>query len=317
MSTKKRAQRNKTITLTASERKRYHAGLFKLDRSVTVKEVVNKVICGDIFAVARYLPAIFADLVFIDPPYNLNKSFHSGSFKKMPPADYSQWLESLLGCLSPLLKPTASVYICADWRCSAAVHNVCSKFFTVRNRITWEREKGRGAKTNWKNASEDIFFCTVSKQYTFNLQEVKLRRKVIAPYTSRSGGPKGWQKFSNGNFRDTHPSNLWTDITVPFWSMPENTVHPTQKPEKLLAKIILASSIPGDLVFEPLAGSGTACVTARKLGREFLGVENAELYCCIIGKRLESAERDKTIQGYRDGVFWERNTLRQQMTSAT
>ena len=66
----------------------------------------------------------------------------------------------------------------------------------------------------------------------------------------------------DGNYRNTCPSNFWDDITVPFWSMPENTAHPTQKPEKLLAKLILASSREGDTVFDPFLGSGTTAVTA-------------------------------------------------------
>jgi site-specific DNA-methyltransferase (adenine-specific) len=91
--------------------------------------------------------------------------------------------------------------------------------------------------------------------------------------------------------------------------MPENTDHPTQKPEKLLAKIILASSKSGDLVFDPFNGSGTTTVVAKKLGRQYLGVEGEEIFCCYAQKRLDLADRDRTIQGYADGVFWERNTF--------
>jgi site-specific DNA-methyltransferase (adenine-specific) len=89
----------------------------------------------------------------------------------------------------PLLKPTASLYVCGDWKSSAAVHRVLDRHVIVRNRITWEREKGRGAKTNWKNASEDIWFATVSDDYCFNVEAVKLKRRVIAPYRE-NGQPK-------------------------------------------------------------------------------------------------------------------------------
>jgi site-specific DNA-methyltransferase (adenine-specific) len=184
-----------------------------------------------------------------------------------------------------------------------------SKYFKVRNRITWEREKGRGAKSNWKNCSEDIWFATLSNDFVFNSEDVMLKRKVIAPYRDKEGKPKDWVEGENGNYRLTHSSNLWVDLTIPFWSMPENTDHPTQKPEKLLAKIILASSRPGDFVFDPFLGSGTTAVVARKLGRNHCGVEIDEVYCCLAEKRLEMAENDKSIQGYADGVFWERNSL--------
>ena len=98
---------------------------------------------------------------------------------------------------------------------------------------------------------EDIYFATNSpSDYTFNLDAVKIRRKVIAPYRV-NGKPKDWEETESGNFRNTHPSNFWDDISVPYWSMPENTAHPTQKPEKLIAKLVLASSNEGDIVFDP------------------------------------------------------------------
>ena len=110
-----------------------------------------------------------------------------------------------------------------------------------------------------------------------------------------------------GNFRLTCPSNFWDDITIPFWSMPENTDHPTQKPEKLYAKLILASSNPGDVIFDPFLGSGTASVVAKKLGRQFCGIEMNEEYCLLAQKRLLLAEQDASIQGYSGGAFLMRN----------
>ena len=90
--------------------------------------------------------------------------------------------------------------------------------------------------------------------------------------------------------------------------MSENTDHPTQKPEKLLAKIILASTNAGDLILDPFAGVGTTAVVAKKLGRNFVAIESDENYCMLASKRLEMAEFDKSIQGLSDGVFWERNS---------
>lgn len=140
------------------------------------------------------------------------------------------------------------------------------------------------------------------------IEEVKLKRKVIAPYVDNDGKAKDWNSTDDGNFRLTHPSNIWTDLTVPFWSMPENTDHPTQKPEKLLAKIILASSNAGDFVLDPFLGSGTTSVVAKKLGRNYCGIEKDSEYSCLSEKRLEMAEYNKSIQGYEDGVFFERNS---------
>jgi len=309
MSHKERAPRNRTMTLSETEKSYYQEQLIRLTGPSSVEAILNKTICQSLFDILDYLPAGWVDLLFIDPPYNLPKSFNGRSFKQMSLAGYETWLESWLEPLTKTLKPTASIYICGDWQSSTAIHRVVQKYFWVQNRITWEREKGRGAKINWKNASEDIWFCTMSKNYTFNLEAVKQKRQVIAPYT-QDGRPKDWAESPAGRFRLTHPSNLWADLTVPFWSMPENTDHPTQKPEKLLAKIILASSNPGDTVLDPFAGSGTTAVVAKKLGRNYTGIEVDEIYCCLAEKRLAQAESDSKIQGYEDGVFWERNSKR-------
>lgn len=303
-----RAPANRTLTLSDEDLIRYKPALAKLNSPVTVDDLRDKLVCQDVFAALPNIPDQCVDLMFADPPYNLNKSFNDRKFRKTSIDEYAEWLDSWLAKTIRVLKPAASVYICGDWRCSAAIHRVGEKYFIPQNRITWEREKGRGAKSNWKNCSEDIWFFTVSEDYYFDVEAVMLKRQVIAPYTDRNGAPKDWTESENGRFRLTHPSNLWTDLTVPYWSMPENTDHPTQKPEKLLAKVILASSREGDLVFDPFNGSGTTTVVAKKLGRHYLGVEIDETYCCLAAKRLELASENQSIQGYLDGVFWERNT---------
>jgi len=309
---KVRAQRNRTVTLGRTEKERYGKILTFISEPVDTSDVVDRIVNQDIFEVLEFLPNGFVDLLILDPPYNLNKTFTSITFRKKSIAKYSQWFEELLVKLLPVLKDTASVYVCSEWYSSTAVHLVLEKYLKVRSRITWEREKGRGSKRNWKNASEDIWFATVSGDYIFDVEQVKSKRRVLAPYTDSAGRPKDWHDTSDGQFRLTHPSNLWNDITVPFWSMPENTDHPTQKPEKLLAKLILASTNEGGFVFDPFMGVGSSVVTANKLNRHFLGVEIDRQYCLLAAKRLHIAEKDMKIQGYQDGVFWERNTLSSQ-----
>jgi site-specific DNA-methyltransferase (adenine-specific) len=303
------APRNRTMTLTEDERTRLLPQLVRMRAPAAKRAVLNKTIVQDVLSAAEFLPAAFVDLLFIDPPYNMNKTFNGELFAKRSSADYASWMDSWLSKLVRCLKPNASVYICGDWRSSAAIEHVASRYFTIRNRITWEREKGRGAKANWKNASEDIWYCTMSGTYTFNLDAVKLKRKVRAPYTHGNGAPKDWKKTDEGSYRITHPSNIWTDLTVPFWSMPENTEHPTQKPEKLLAKIVLASSNAGDVVMDPFLGSGTTSVVAKKLGRRYVGIEIDEMYACLAQKRLALAGKNAAIQGLHGGTFYERNSI--------
>ncbi|MBQ4480867.1 MAG: site-specific DNA-methyltransferase [Victivallales bacterium] len=306
---KPRAPRNRTLTLTEDERIRLSRKLLRVPQEWTADAMADRVIQADLFDVLDQLPEQFADLLILDPPYNLDKQFADRKFGRRSHDEYLQYLESWFPRLLKVLRPHASVYLCGDWQCSAADFQVMAKYLKVRNRITWQREKGRGAQNNWKNCCEDIWFATVGNKYYFDVDAVKQKRRVIAPYRE-NGRPKDWQETSEGNYRLTCPSNFWDDISVPYWSMPENTDHPTQKPEKLLAKLILASSRPGDLVFDPFLGSGTTAVVAKKLGRHFTGIEINQEYCRWALKRLERAETDTTIQGYRDGVFWERNTLK-------
>ncbi len=298
-----KAPNNRTIQIGVSEAARLRQLIVSARDSGPT--ITNSLILGDALETLEKLGNGRFALLFADPPYNLTKSFGTEKFRARSSEEYETWLDSWIARCVPLLKPTASVYICGDWRSSGAIQRVGSKYFKLQNRITWEREKGRGAKANWKNSAEDIWFFTVSDDFTFNLDAVKQRRRVMAPYRE-NGQPKDWDE--DGKYRDTHPSNIWTDITVPFWSMPENTDHPTQKPEKLLAKIILASTNEGDLILDPFAGSGTTAVAAKKLGRRFVAIESDEEYCLIAAKRLEMAEKDRSIQGFVDGVFWERNS---------
>jgi site-specific DNA-methyltransferase (adenine-specific) len=309
---KKNAPMNRSLQLTDEDRERLRLRLIKNLPDRDLSELPVGTIQGDSTEMVRFLPQNSVDLLILDPPYNLSKDFDGYRFSRRTVDSYTAWLDQVIQAFKPLLKNTASVYICGDWLTSVSIFTIASAHFIVRNRITWEREKGRGAKFNWKNSSEDIWFCTVSDQYTFNVDAVKLRRRVLAPYKNSDGTPKDWGMTQSGNFRDTHPSNLWTDITVPFWSMPENTVHPTQKSEKLIAKLVLASTNLGDQVLDPYSGSGTSSVVCKKLGRRYLGIELNEEYCLLTERRLELAELNPEIQGFSKGVFWERNTLSRQ-----
>ena len=297
---------NKTIDLTIEEGKKYLDRCKKIKSKTDVESILDKTLLGDTFEILSLMPEKFIDLLIVDPPYNIDKDFHGNKFKKSADGIYEEYTKAWIEKVLPLLKNTASVYVCCDWKSSIVIANVLKRYLIIQNRITWQREKGRGALYNWKNGMEDIWFATVSKDYTFNVDAVKTRRRVVAPYKI-DGKPKDWEETDEGNFRNTHPSNFWDDISIPYWSMPENTAHPTQKPEKLLAKLILASSNEKDIVFDPFLGSGSTSVCAKKLGRHYVGIEQNEQYCVWAEKRLEMADADKRIQGYEDGVFWERN----------
>ncbi len=321
---KTKAPRNRTLTLTEDEIPSLKESLLTLGdlsantgeaSSASLPQILDKTINADLLEALPLLPDGFADLIIIDPPYNLTKNFAGKVFNARNQKAYDEYLATWFPLVCKKLKPSGSLYICGDWKCTSSLQRAVESELTILNRITWQREKGRGASSNWKNSMEDIWFAVKNpNDYYFDVEAVKMKRKVIAPY-KENGKPKDWEESGEGNFRLTHPGNFWDDISIPFWSMPENTDHPTQKPEKLYAKLILASSKPGDIVFDPFLGSGTASVVAKKLGRHFVGVELSDEYCLFAQKRLLRAETDKEIQGYKDGVFWERNSVGEQKKS--
>lgn len=309
--TVKPAPRNKTITLTLREETGYAKKAVKLSSLQSAQDLQDKIVWQDTMLALNCIPDNFADLMIVDPPYNLTKNFGKSTFKQMDFSEYKNWLDKWLSKVVRILKPNASLYICSDWQSSIVIPLVAGKYFKLRNRISWERDKGRAAADNWKNCLEDIWYYTKSDEYIFNLEAVKMQRTVLAPYRDNKGTPKDWQEENGKKIRFTAPSNIWTDITIPFWSMAENTEHPTQKPEKLIAKLILASSNEGDMVFDPFVGSGTTAVAAKKLGRRYLGIERERKYVALALKRLEMAETAKNIQGYENGVFKSRNPNRE------
>lgn len=308
MTEKARANRNRTLTIAENEITTLEKAIINAD-DLKKSFADNSVINADLFDCLDAIPNDYFHLIIIDPPYNLAKDFHGNKFSKLNTTSYEAYLRTWFGKVCDKLAPNGTLYMCGDWQCSLSMQKVISERLTILNRITWQREKGRGAKANWKNVMEDIWFAVKNpKDYYFDVEAVKMKRKVIAPYKV-DGKPKDWEQTESGNFRITYPSNFWDDISIPFWSMPENTDHPTQKPEKLYAKLILASTKPGDKIFDPFLGSGTSAVVAYKLNRNYVGIELNRDYCLWAAKRLMNATKNKVIQGYSDNVFWERNAL--------
>lgn len=273
--------RNKTLTVNSEDQKRFPL----LTLAQSNKNFRNQIYLGDALADIKKLPAALIDLIITDPPYTIKRDFGAGTID-IKESKYRAWCETWIKDCARILKPAGSIYVCINWEASSIIESLLKKYFKVRNRITWKRDKGRGAKKNWKNNLEDIWFATKSNEYTFNLNDVKVKKNVIAPYVTADGRPKDWQEINGEKIRYTCPSNIWTDLVVPFWSMAENTEHPTQKPEKLIERLILASSNLGDLVFDPFLGSGTTAVVAKKLKRDFLGLEIEKKYYFLTCKRL-------------------------------
>ncbi len=164
-----RSKRNKTII---SKTLKFSGNRFNIG-------VIN----GDYFDFIDQLPDRCINLLILDPPYNLSKKYGYFSFLSKSIKEYEKYFEKIISKLIFKLRSNATIYICSDWKTSNIIFPILDNHFFVKNRITWERDKGRGSKTNWKNNTEDIWYCVSNKDdYYFNVDAVKLRKKVIAPY---------------------------------------------------------------------------------------------------------------------------------------
>ena len=284
------APRNRTLFLTQADRRQYtdFPTLGELGVDKPFSALLGRIYHGDCIEGMSLLPNETIDLVFADPPYNIGKDFGNNQMR-FSGREYREWSDQWVREAVRLLKPTGSIYVCSDWRYSGMIQAILDDHFIVKNRITWRREKGRGSRRNWKNNMEDIWFAVKSEDYVFNVEEVKIKKQVIAPYRE-NGEPKDWVEKNGERYRYTCPANIWVDTVVPFWSMPENTPHPTQKPERLVERVMRASSNPGDVVLDPFMGSGTAAVVAVRLGRRFIGFEINEEYIRLSAKRLDRTQ---------------------------
>ena len=297
-----KAPRNRTIFLTAEDYQRYSnlPTIPENTATVPIEEATNNIFHMNCLTGMTRLPEASADLIFADPPYfGRDKDFGTGTLK-LSLEDYAIWSESWISIAARLLKKTGSMYVCCDWRFSGKIQEILENHLIVKNRITWLREKGRGSLGNWKEDMEDIWFCVASKKYKFNVNDVKIRKPIVAPYRDANKKPKDWIEVDGENYRYTYPPNIWLDSVVPFWSMYENTPHPTQKPEKILERVILASSSPGDLVLDPFIGSGTTAVVAQRLGRNYIGFEVSENYIRLGLKRLDRLTQGQALQATKD-----------------
>ena len=126
-----KAAKNKTIDITVEEGRRYLERCITVEAPTDIESIRNKTIYGDTFTVMPYLPKGFVDLLIVDPPYNINKDFHGSKFKKTTDELYMEYTEQWIQAVLPLLKDTATIYVCCDWQSSPAILFVLKKYFHV------------------------------------------------------------------------------------------------------------------------------------------------------------------------------------------
>ena len=239
---------------------------------------------GDAIEVlSKVIPDRSIALVFADPPYNIGKRFNGFVDRWPSEADYARWCkEWLLLCIRKLA-PNGSMYLMSSTQCMPYLDLFLREHMTVLSRIVWYYDSsGVQARQYFGSLYEPILFAVKDPQnYVFNADAVKVeartgsKRKLV---DYRKPIPTVYSS-------EKVPGNVWYFPRVRY-RMAEYEEHPTQKPEALLERIVLASTNPGDIVMDPFSGTFTTSAVAKRLGRRTIGIEKDEEYVKIGLRRL-------------------------------
>lgn len=238
---------------------------------------------GDVVAWLKTLESESIDFIFADPPYNINKA-EWDSFESQE--DYIKWSLLWIKEAARVLKPNGTLYICGFSEILADIKHPASEYFIGCKWLIWHYKNKANLGSDWGRSHESILHFRKSKKITFNIDEIRL------PYgthtlkypthpqaeTSQYGEKKNSGKLWTPNPLGAKPKDV-IEIPTTCNGMNEKTPHPTQKPEELLRKFVLASSNPGDIILDPFLGSGTTAVVAEQLGRKWKGCDISMEYC--------------------------------------
>src|SRR5499427_2570574 len=261
------------------------------------KQAVNRIIDGDCTEAMAALPEASVDMIFADPPYNLQLEgeLHRPDNSRVDGVEeawdrfddfmsYDRFSQAWLAAARRLLKPEGTLWVIGSYhnifRVGARLQDLC---FWILNDVVWRKTNPmpnfRGRR--FTNAHETLIWCTKDKgaRYTFNYDamkalndELQMRSDWLIPICS------GGERLKDGDGRKAHP---------------------TQKPEALLHRVILAATKPGDVVLDPFFGTGTTGAVAKRLGRRWIGIERDPAYIELARSRVAAvqavAERELLI----------------------
>ncbi len=259
---------------------------------------------GDAIAWLHSLEAESVDLIFADPPYNIKKA-EWDTFESQ--GQYVEWSLQWITEAARVLKPTGTLYVCGFSEILADLKLPASQYFRGCRWLVWHYKNKANLGSDWGRSHESILHFRKSRKFTFNTDDVRIPygnhtlKYPVHPQAETSQYGKG--NNSKNEIWRPHPGGAKPrdviEIPTTCNGMHEKTPHPTQKPEELLRKLVLASSNPGDLVIDPFLGSGTTAVVAEQLGRKWKGCDISPEYCRWAVQRLELVEEwsvEKWIQ---------------------
>ena len=252
----------------------------------------GKLYLGDCVTVMQKFDDESVDLVFADPPYNIKKADWDNLGSQQ---EYVIWSENWIKEAARILKPTGSLYVCGFSEILADIKSPAMKFFDNCRWIVWHYKNKASLANDWGRSHESILHFRKTKKHTFNVDAVRIPYSEHTlkypdhPQAITSQYGNGKQHHWEPNPEGAKPKDV-LEIPTTCNGMHEKTPHPTQKPEELLRKIILASSNENDVIFDPFLGSGTTAVCAEQLKRKWIGSDMSEEYLNWAINRLELVE---------------------------
>jgi site-specific DNA-methyltransferase (adenine-specific) len=223
------------------------------------------------------------DLIFVDPPYNIGKKFSQFEDRWPSDVEYANWAYKWIDECTRVLKPTGTIYLMTSTQAMPYFDLYVRARLTILSRIVWSYDSsGVQARKYYGSMYEPILHCVKDpKSYTFNANDILVEAKTgakrkLMDYRSDIPKPYNTKKI---------PGNVWNFPRVRY-RMDEYEVHPSQKPETLLDRIIRASSNQRDTILDPFSGTFTTAAIAKKLGRKSISIESQDEYIKIGLRRV-------------------------------
>ncbi len=278
----------------------------------------NTIYCGDNLKVLKVFPDECVDLIYIDPPFFSGKNYDlvfgdkyairafEDTFEGKKET-YLSFMEDRIREMHRLLKPTGSFYLHCDYHVDSYLRVLCDKIFgekNFRNEIIWHYSGTGRPKTKYKRKHDTILFYTKTNKYTFNVETVPIKPKSIGKYGEVDSDGRRYKIYRNPDGTERSRSYMSPQPIDDVWEIPiinvmakERLGYPTQKPERLLERIIKVSSNKNDIVADFFCGCGTTLAVAEKLNRKWIGIDVSPIGCTVMAGRIGYKLKD--IQGMK------------------
>lgn len=239
------------------------------------RELLSEVLHGDCFELLLTIPASSVNCIFIDPPYNFGINYGSGSqADRLPTETYLHQMERLAQLAVERLTPTGSLWFLCPEKWADEMGIILSKFLPRRNRIIWRETFGQYRETSFPSGHRHLFYHVMDAKHSpFFTEEIRVPSQRMLSGDKRAAGPRV-------------PDDVWEIPRLVGNATERMEGHPCQLPEALLERIVLCATRPGDLVLDPMAGTGTTLRVAQQLGRRYLGIEKESRFVTLIEERL-------------------------------